>query len=102
MIKILYIHEQDNILGSLLRKSFNQANLEGYPSEILPITDELAEKHNLSTWHTVLFLDKSGNELTREESSFTTSSLEHELQVAKGILANRQKLVKWPAEGESL
>lgn len=102
MIKIIYTHEHDNLLGSLLRKAFNNANFEGYQTEIVPVTDELAERYNLSTWHTVLFLDKSGNELTREEHSFTTSSLENELQVAKGILANRQKQFGWVKEGESL
>lgn len=91
MIKIIYIYEEDSLIVPFLDRQISEANLEGYEFERIKLDDEVAEKYQINTWHTIIFSDKRGNELVRHDGAFDSKTLENLLYEAKGTLANRIK-----------
>ncbi|PEN61581.1 hypothetical protein [Bacillus wiedmannii] len=93
MIKITYAYSENSLINPFIERQIREANLEGYPLTKWTIETNpmLVEHHNITRWHTVIFRDSKGDEISRLEEPFDSNRLEEALQEAKGILANKLK-----------
>ena len=91
MIKITFIHKENELLNTFLTRAFNEANLEGYKVDFLVMNESLIERYEITKYHTVIFEDFKNREITRIEGPFNAAQLEETLQLAIGSLANRLK-----------
>lgn len=91
MINISYAFSKHSPLNSFLERQIEEANLEGYSFSKWTIERNpmLVELYDLKVWHTVIFRNTFGDEISRLEGPFNSKELEEALHEAKGILANR-------------
>ena len=91
MIKIIYLYKQNAMLNSFLGRQIRETLLEGtlFSSYSLENRPDLADKYNIYKYHTVIFEDLKGNEISRIEDPFSSQDIEDSIKEAKQFIVGQ-------------